>query len=43
VVVVVVGAVLEDGSPGFYLLSSADGVGFGEGLLDHACKVFDDL
>jgi len=36
---VVVGATLADGSPGFYLLSSDTGSGFGEGLLDHRCAV----
>jgi CDP-diacylglycerol pyrophosphatase len=36
---VAVGAVFSDGSPGFFLLSSAEGRAFGEGLLDHGCAV----
>jgi CDP-diacylglycerol pyrophosphatase len=38
---VVVGATLADGAPGFYLLKTSDGAGFGEGMLDHRCAVLD--
>jgi CDP-diacylglycerol pyrophosphatase len=39
---VVAGAVLADGSPGFYLLSTTDWAGFGESLLDHDCAALRD-
>jgi CDP-diacylglycerol pyrophosphatase len=36
---VVVGAVFDGGSPGFYILATNEGTGFGESLLDHRCEV----